>query len=115
MKLEAALKLEKVVERIVESYIKDYNNISDNFYKVKCDIYPSNYGLNCHITLLFEKPFSRNESDFIHTIMSTSGIKKRVDNSLGNIFDGGVHHSQSTIDSYEGTSQWYDLQKQRLQ
>ena len=65
MKLETALKLEKVVEKLITSRLQSLNP-PENFDRAKVDIYPGDYGIHCHITFLMKKPFSREDSDFFY-------------------------------------------------
>ena len=109
MKLETALKLEKVVEKLITSRLQSLD-VPENFDSVKVDIYPGDYGIYCHVSFLMKKPFTREESDFIEDIVYKPYIKK----ALGDVFTSGVQSSQSTIDHYEKTGKWYDLQKQRF-
>jgi hypothetical protein len=51
MRKEAASKLEKVLEKLLTSKLKGLNT-PENFDRVKIDIYPSQYGINCHISYL---------------------------------------------------------------
>ena len=64
MKLDTALKLEKVIEKLLTSRLQSLNP-PENFYRAKVDIYPGDYGIHCHITFLMKKPFSREDSDFL--------------------------------------------------
>jgi len=109
MKLEAALRLEKVVEKLLTSRLQSLN-LPENFERAKVDIYPGDYGIHCHITYLMKKSFSREDSDFFYglNLMYISKV-------FGDLFTAGVQTSQSTIEHYEKTRKWYDLQKQRLQ
>lgn len=51
MKKEAALKLESVLERLLNNKVEKFNP-PENFDRVKIDIYPGHYGIHCHITYL---------------------------------------------------------------
>ena len=110
MKLDTALKLEKVVEKLLTSRLKSLNT-PENFYRAKVDIYPGDYGIHCHITFLMKKPFSNEDSDFFYGL----NLGLYTSKAFGDVFTSGVQSSQSTIDHYEKTGKWYDLQKQRFQ
>jgi hypothetical protein len=107
MKLEAALKLEKIVEKLIMSRLQSLD-VPENFDSVKVDIYPGDYGVNCHISFLMKKRFTREESDFFDNIIYRPYIKS----TLGDLFKGGIQSSQSTVKHYEDTSRWYDIQKE---
>ena len=110
MKLDTALKLEKVIEKLLTSRLQSLNP-PENFYRAKVDIYPGDYGIHCHITFLMKKPFSREDSDFFHNL----GLGMYISRIFRDVFTSGIQSSQSTIDHYEKTGKWYDLQKQRFQ
>ena len=59
-------KLELVIKNFVEIYLEDYP-LSDNYAGVAVDVYNSQYGITCHITILFKQPFSKDESDSLHS------------------------------------------------
>ena len=56
MRKEAASKLEKILEKLLTSKLKELNT-PENFDRVKIDIYPTDYGISCHISYLIKKPF----------------------------------------------------------
>ena len=99
-------KLELVIKNFVEIFLEDYP-LSDNYAGVAVDVYDSQYGIMCHITVLFEKPFSKDESDNLH---SWGRELVRVVNKTFN-FSGRVVSSHSTVEHYERTSSWYDEHK----
>jgi hypothetical protein len=107
MKLDTALKLEKVIEKLLTSRLQSLNP-PENFYRAKVDIYPGDYGIHCHITFLMKKPFSREDSDFFYGL----NLGLYTSKAFGDVFTSGVQSSHSTIDHYEKTGKWYDIQKQ---
>jgi hypothetical protein len=107
MKLEAALKLEKVVEKLITSRLQSLD-VPDNFDSVKVDIYPGEYGIYCHVSFLMKKSFTREESDFLDNII----YKPYIKSAFGDVFTRGIGASQSTVKHYEDTSKWYDIQKE---
>ena len=108
MRKEMASKLEKVLEKLLNSKVVSFNP-PKNFDSVKVDIYPGHYGIHCHITFLMKKPFSQKDSDFFNYNVN---LKPFIKSAMGDIFDGGVQSSQSTIESYGNQSWWYEQKKQ---
>ena len=107
MKLETALKLEKIVEKLITSRLQSLD-VPENFHSVKADIYPGDYGIYCHVSFLMKQPFSREDSDFFNDLEFKSYIKS----TFGDVFTRGIGDSQSTVKHYENTSKWYDIQKE---
>ena len=108
MKLETALKLEKVLEKLLNSKVVS-NNPPENFDSVKVNIYPGDYGIHCHITFLMKKPFSEKDSDFFNYNVD---IKPFIKSAMGDMFKGGIQSGQSTIEFYRNQSRWYEEKKQ---
>ena len=108
-------KLEKVIEKIVERKLEDFYQLPDNFDRVVADVYPSQYGLNLHITFLMKRPFDKTDSDFFHDFFRFSGVKSKIKTALGDMFDAGISSSNSTIESYERTKWWYDEKKSSVE
>jgi len=104
MKKEAALKLETVLERLLNGKVEKFNP-PENFDRVKIDIYPNDYGINCHITFLMKKPFSQKDSDFFSNFQFS--FRSFIKSVVGDIFSAGIQQGQSTIESYENTNWWY--------
>ena len=98
--------LELVIKNFVEVYLDDYP-LSDNYAGAAVDVYESQYGIMCRITILFKKPFSKDESDNLH---SWGRELVRTVNKTFN-FSGRVVSSHSTVEHYERTSSWYDEHK----
>ena len=109
MRKESALKLETVLEKLLTSKFKELNT-PENFDRVKIDIYPSQYGINCHISYLMKKPFSREDSDFFNYLGFPISFIRSV---AGDIFNGGIQSGQSTVAHYnDRTGDWYEMQKE---
>jgi len=112
MRKETASKLEKILEKLLTSKLKGLNT-PENFDSVKIDIYPSEYGINCHISYLMKKPFSREDSDFFNYLGFPESFIKSV---AGDIFNGGIQSGQSTVAHYnDRTGDWYEMQKERFE
>ena len=112
MRKEAASKLENILEKLLTSKLKELNT-PENFDSVKIDIYPSEYGINCHISYLMKKPFSREDSDFFNYLGFPISFIKSV---AGDIFNGGIQSGQSTVAHYnDRTGDWYEMQKERFE
>jgi hypothetical protein len=109
MKLEFALRLERLIERLLTSKLSELNT-PESFDSVKVNIYPSEYGLYCHITYLMNRPFSRVESDFFNNL----DYKPFIRRVMGDILNGGISSNQSTIKHYETVKDWYEKQKEEF-
>lgn len=109
MTLEFALKLEKVIERLLTSKLSGLNT-PESFDSVKVNIYPSEYGLYCHITYLMNRPFSNVESDFFNDL----NYKPFIRGVMGDIFKGGIQSNQSTIKHYETVKDWFEKKKEEF-
>jgi len=107
-KLQAE-ELEEVVKAITESLMDD-RNLSDNYSGIAVDIYNSQYGVICHITMLFKKAFSKDESD---RLMSEKYplIKSITKFFPDRLFSGGITSSHSTIEMYNRYREFYDSNK----
>ena len=114
MKLETALKLEKVVEKLITSRLQSLD-VPENFHSVKVDIYPGDYGIYCHVSFLMKQPFSREDSDFFNDLEFKRPIISAIISAFGDIFTGGIQSGQSTIAHYEKVGKWYDIQKERFE
>jgi len=101
-------KLEKTIEKMVESHFKNIKTPED-FHGIKVDVYPTKYGKQAHITILMKRPFSKKDSDFLH------GIGKEATNFVktmfGDYLKGGVSCGNSIIDNYNKTKWWYEEKK----
>lgn len=100
-------KKEIIITNMVKSLLSGFNRPKD-FSGVAVDVYPSEYGEQIHITMLFEKPFKREDSDKLHDI--SRDIKSTIKKYFGD-FRLDISVSNSTIDSYNNQKWWYEEQK----
>jgi hypothetical protein len=103
------------LEKIVASFVKvrfDKSILTDNFHDVVVNIYNTDYGVQCHVTVLMKKGFSRDESDRFHS--SLSNIRSVI-REFFPIFKGGVSYNTETLESYNKSKWWYDEKKKPLQ
>ena len=101
-------KLEKTIEKMVESHFKNIKTPED-FHGIKVDVYPTKYGKAANITILMKKPFSGEDSDFLHVVGKEA--KSFVYTMFGDYLKGGISCGNSTIDSYNNTKWWYEEKK----
>jgi len=101
-------KLEKTIEKMVESHFKNIKTPED-FHGIKVDVYPTEYGKAANITILMKKPFSGEDSDFLHVVGKEA--KSFVYTMFGDYLKGGISCGNSTIDSYNNTKWWYEEKK----
>ena len=101
-------KLEKTIEKMVESHFKNIKTPED-FHGIKVDVYPTEYGKAANITILMKKPFSGEDSDFLHVIGKEA--KSFVYTMFGDYLTGGISCGNSTIDTYNNTKWWYEEKK----
>jgi len=101
-------KLEKTIEKMVESHFKNIKTPED-FHGIKVDVYPTEYGKAANITILMKKPFSGEDSDFLHVVGKEA--KSFVYTMFGDYLKGGITCGNSTIDSYNNTKWWYEEKK----
>jgi hypothetical protein len=101
---------EELLKKFIKSALRGYN-LPEKFSDVAVDIYPSNYDeIYCHITFLFDKPFSGSDSDLMFN------LSKIILQDIKVFFDGineiqNISTSNSTIDSYNKSKWWYDERK----
>lgn len=81
----------------------------DNFYGVVVDVYDTDYGKQCHITILMKKPFKAEDSDMLHQWVRKG--KEKIKDMFSNYFDSGISGSISTIESYKDHKWFYDERK----
>jgi predicted MPP superfamily phosphohydrolase len=103
-------KLEKTIEKMVESHFKNIKTPED-FHGIKVDVYPTEYGKAANITILMKKPFSGEDSDFLHVVGKEA--KSFVYTMFGDYLTGGISCQTSTIDTYNNTKWWYE-EKRKL-
>ena len=101
-------KLEKTIEKMVESHFKNIKTLED-FHGIKVDVYPTEYGKASNITILMKKPFSGEDSDFLHVVGKEA--KSFVYTMFGDYLTGGISCQTSTIDSYNNTKWWFEEKK----
>ena len=101
-------KLEKTIEKMVESHFKNIKTLED-FHVIKVDVYPTEYGKAANITILMKKPFSGEDSDFLHVVGKEA--KSFVYTMFGDYLTGGISCQTSTIDSYNNTKWWFEEKK----
>ena len=101
-------KLEKTIEKMVESHFKNIKTPED-FHGIKVDIYPTEYGKAANITILMKRPFSGEDSDFLHVVGKEA--KSFVYTMFGDYLTGGISCQTSTIDSYNNTKWWFEEKK----
>ena len=104
-------KLEKIISAFVKTRLGENITGGDNFYGVAVDIYNTNYGKQCHVTVLMKNPFSGQESNIIHEELRET---KSAINSFFPHLKGGVHYSTSTINSYNNGKWWYEKNKESI-
>jgi len=101
---------EELLKKFVKSALRKYN-LPEKFSDVAVDIYPSHYDeIYCHITFLFDKPFSGSDSELMFD------LSKLILKDIKIFFDGmnsikNISTSNSTIDSYNKSKWWYDERK----
>ena len=101
-------KLEKTIEKMVESHFKNIKTPED-FHGIKVDVYPTEYGKAANITILMKRPFSGEDSDFLHVVGKEA--KSFVYKMFGDYLKGGIICGNSTIDTYNNTKWWYEEKK----
>jgi hypothetical protein len=103
------------LEKIIASFVKtsfDKNILTDNFHDVEVNIYNTDYGTQCHVTVLMKGPFSGEESDRFHSSLSNTRTAIR---EFFPIFKGGVSYNTETLESYDKSKWWYDEKKKPIQ
>lgn len=101
-------KLEKTIEKMVESHFKNIKTPED-FHGIKVDVYPTEYGKAANITILMKRPFSGEDSDFLHVVGKEA--KSFVYTMFGDYLKGGISCGTSTIDTYNNTKWWFEEKK----
>lgn len=101
-------KLEKTIEKMVESHFKNIKTPED-FHGIKVDVYPGEYGKQANVTILMKKPFSKEDSDFLHLVSREA--KQFIKSMFDDYLKGGVGGGISTIDNYNQTKGYYEEKK----
>lgn len=106
-------KLEKLVaKQFSKINSQDLSNIlldPDNVYDVVVDVYTTEHGRRCHITVLMNDSFNGKDSDMLQRMMTN--IKRKIKDMFSNLFDDGISSSVSTIESYKLYKWFYDKKK----
>ena len=103
-------KLEKLIaKQFGKPNFEDVLLEPDNFYGVIVDIYDTDYGKQCHITALMQKPFKKEDSDMLQNMVRYG--RERIKDMFSNLFRGGITGSVSTIESYKDHKWFYDERK----
>jgi hypothetical protein len=103
-------KLELSVQKLVLIVIKGVD-LPKKFSGVGVDIYPTDYGLECHITFLMDDTFSGDESETMFNLRHT--VSKFIKSHLSDKFKSGISISVSTVDAYDSHKPWYDAKKKK--
>jgi hypothetical protein len=101
-------KEEKTVQKMALSTISPYE-LPEKFSGIAIDIYPTDYGNQCHITFLLSKPFTQKESDSLFEF--SRDVKNTIKKFFGDRYKSGISVSTSTVDSYESHKWWYEEKK----
>jgi len=101
-------KMERYISKQVETDLPETIK-NDNYYGVVVDIYDTDYGKVCKISVLFKRPFTRNEADEVHD--KRIEIQKTIRDLVQDFFKGGISMGVSTLDSYKDTSWYYESKK----
>ena len=101
-------KMERYISKQVETDLPETIK-NDNYYGVVVDIYDTDYGKVCWISVLFKRPFTRNEADEVHD--KRIEIQKTIRDLVQDFFKGGISMGVSTLDSYKDTSWYYESKK----
>ena len=101
-------KMERYISKQVETDLPETIK-NDNYYGVVVDIYDTDYGKVCRISVLFKRPFTENEADEVHNKIREK--KKTIRDLVQDFFKGGISMGVSTLDSYNDTSWYYESKK----
>jgi hypothetical protein len=101
-------KMERYISKQVETDLPETIK-NDNYYGVVVDIYDTDYGKVCRISVLFKRPFTENEADEVHN--KRREIQKTIRDLVQDFFKGGISMGVSTLDSYNDTSWYYESKK----
>lgn len=102
------------IQKLIISTLSQFE-LPVNFSGVAVDIYPSFYDdIYCHITYLFETPFTGEDSEIMFRINATEIVPTIKKFFTGNDITKNLSSSSSTIDSYNKAKWWYEEQKLKL-
>jgi hypothetical protein len=103
------------LEKIIASFVKkrfDKSILTDNFHGVDVNIYNTDYGTQCHVTVLMKKGFSGEESDRFHN--SLASVRPIIRKFFPE-FNAGISSNIETLESYNKGKWWYDEKKKPIQ
>ena len=101
-------KMERYISKQVETDLPETIK-NDNYYGIVVDIYDTDYGKVCRISVLFKRPFTENEANEVHN--KRREIQKTIRDLVQDFFKGGISMGVSTLDSYNDTSWYYESKK----
>lgn len=101
-------KQEKIVKKMILQNLEGLD-LPENFGGVAVDIYPTTYGRQLDVTILFKKPFTKDDSDMFHDL--SKNIKDYIKKFFVDIFDGGIGFRNSTIETYNKQKKYYEDKK----
>ena len=101
-------KMERYISKQVETDLPETIK-NDNYYGVVVDIYDTDYGKVCRISVLLKRPFTEDEADEVHD--KRREIQKTIRDLVQDFFKGGISMGVSTLDSYNDTSWYYESKK----
>jgi hypothetical protein len=90
-------KLEKVITNVINRSL-DGKELPENFHSVVVDVYGTNYGDGCMITLLMKRPYTEEESEMLFDV--TREAKNLIKSFFKEHFLYGISISTSTIENY---------------
>ena len=103
-------KLEKVISVFINRALSN-KELPENFHSVVVDVYGTNYGDGCKITLLMKGPYSEEESDMLFNI--SKDAKDLIKSFFKEHFLYGISVSTSTVENYMQTKSFYDEKKKK--
>jgi len=109
--LSGRLKLEKIIASFVKARF-DKSILTDNFHDVEVNIFNTDYGTQCHVTVLMKNSFSGEESDRFHNILRNV---RSVIRDVFPEFKGGISFNTETLESYNKSKWWYEEKKKPIQ
>lgn len=101
-------KLEKVITSFINGILSN-KELPENFHSVVVDVYGTNYGDGCKITLLMKEPYSEEESDMLFNVSKEA--KDLIKSFFKEHFLYGISVSTSTVKNYMETKSFYDEKK----
>ena len=90
-------KLEKVITNVINRTLAE-KELPENFHSVVVDVYGTNYGDGCMITLLMKRPYSEEESEMLFDV--SRDAKNLINSFFKEHFLYGISISTSTIENY---------------